>query len=311
VAIVGLGLMGGALARTLRASAPGVRIHGIDPDTLVGARALDEGVIDRFALPGERLASEADLVVLAAPLGAALAFVRDEAPHLGAGTLVTDVVSLNAPLLRRARAAGVSGRFVTAHPLCGSERSGYAEGPQGLYMGARVFLSAGEDASSGVRESIESFWRSVGGVPEWIDAEEHDRRMAWVSHLPQLVANALAGALDAAGFEPADLGPGGRDMTRLAGSSSVMWKELLEESAQVTGTGLTSVSRALNVVADLLARRDIDRIAEFMEVTRAWSRASERNPEFESPHPDPGAPHPYPDSPQPGPGSDPSQGAPS
>jgi prephenate dehydrogenase len=310
VAIVGLGLMGGALARTLRAGAPGVRIHGIDPDTLVGARALDDGVIDRFALPGERLASEADLVVLSAPLGAALAFIGDEGPHLGADTLVTDVVSLNAPLLRRGRAAGVSSRLVTAHPLCGSERSGYAEGPQGLYDGARVFLSAVDDASPRARNSIEGFWRAVGGVPEWIDAEEHDRRMAWVSHLPQLVANALAGALDAAGFEPVDLGPGGRDMTRLAGSSPAMWKELLAESAQVTGTGLTSVSRALNVVADLLARRDIDRIAEFMEVTREWSRASEPPPDSEPPRPHPESPPGDIESPHRDPGSDPSQGDP-
>jgi prephenate dehydrogenase len=96
--------------------------------------------------------------------------------------------------------------------------------------------------------------------------------MAWVSHLPQLVSNALAGALDAAGCERAELGPGGRDMTRLAGSSPEVWRDLLQASAPVTGLGLTSVANGLNVLADLLARRDVDRIAEFMERTRRWSR---------------------------------------
>jgi prephenate dehydrogenase len=107
-------------------------------------------------------------------------------------------------------------------------------------------------------------------VPRWSEAEEHDRRMAWVSHLPQLVANALAGALDAAGYSRDELGPGGRDMTRLAGSNPEIWRDLLEASAPVTGTGLTSVSNALNILADLLARREVDRIAEFMARTRSW-----------------------------------------
>ncbi len=271
LAVVGLGLMGGSLARRLRALDPGVELTGVDPDPVTGARALGEGVIDRYAPPGEGGTEGAELVVLAAPLGAALEFLSSEGGHLEGGTLVTDVTSLNAPILARGRAAGIEGRLVTAHPMCGSAESGYGASDGALYEGARVWLSADEAVEEGVRERIEGFWSGVGGLPTWIEAEEHDRQMAWVSHLPQLVANALAGALDAAGFEPADLGPGGRDMTRLAASSPEVWRDLLEWSAPVTGTGLTSMARALNVVADLLARRDLDKLAEFMAITRAWS----------------------------------------
>ena len=272
VAVVGLGLMGGSLVRRLRGLAQPPRLLGVDPDPVVGAAALDGGWVDRFALPGEGMAAEAELVVLACPLRAALTFLQDEGARLPDHVLVTDVVGLNQPMLERAGEAGLAHRTVTAHPLCGSEESGFGAALDDLYHEAPVWLSADEEAAPTARRRIEAFWtETVGASPRWVDAAEHDRTMAWVSHLPQLVANALAGALDAAGFTPGNLGPGGRDMTRLAASEPKVWKDLLEFSAPVTGTGLTSVSRALNVVADLLARRDMDRIVEFMELTRDWS----------------------------------------
>ncbi|MEX2531381.1 MAG: prephenate dehydrogenase [Gemmatimonadota bacterium] len=277
MAVVGLGLMGGSLLRTLAELPDRPALLGVDPDPVRGAQSLEGGFLDRYAPPGSALPYEAELVVLACPLGAATRFLREEGSSLPASTLVTDVVSLNAPILTGARSAGIVDRTVTAHPMCGSERSGLPAQRADLYRGERVWLSASSEATPAVRRRIEGFWRAVGSDPRWIDPEDHDRSMAWVSHLPQLVANALAGALDAQGFQPADLGPGGRDMTRLARSSPVIWKELLEHSAPVTGTGLTSISRALNAVADLLARRETDRIVEFMELTRRWA-AGEATP---------------------------------
>jgi len=272
VAVVGLGLMGGSLVRRLRSLDHPVRLLGVDADSVVGAAALEQGWVDRFALPGEGMAADADLVVLACPLRAALAFFQEESSRLPEHVVVTDVVGLNQPVLERAGRAGLAHRTGTAHPMCGSEESGFGAARADLYHGAPVWLSALDEASPATRRRMEAFWgEGVGADPRWTDAQEHDRTMAWVSHLPQIVSNALAGALDAAGFQPADLGPGGRDMTRLAASDPEVWTDLLEFSAPVTGTGLTSVSRALNVVADLLARRDMDRIAEFMELTRSWS----------------------------------------
>lgn len=276
VAIVGLGLMGGSLARALRSDDPDIRILGIDPDSVTGTRALSDGTIDRFDPEGDALVADADVVVYAAPLRASLGMMGEHAPRIRPEALVSDVVSLKRPVLERARELGIGDRMVGAHPLCGSEASGYGASDGSLYRDARIYLCAGPEAPETLVRRAEAFWRRSGGHPERIAADEHDRRMAWVSHLPQLVANALAGALHAAGYEPHDLGPGARDMTRLAGSSPAMWQDLLAASAPVTGTGLTSVTRALNTVADLLARRDLGRITEFMERTREWRAGDER-----------------------------------
>ncbi|MFW5904980.1 MAG: prephenate dehydrogenase, partial [bacterium] len=239
------------------------------------ARAVEEGLVYAFGTPGDGLLREAELVVLATPLRAAVEFLEEGRAELSEGALVTDVVSLNVPLLDAASESGLSARFVTGHPMCGSERSGLDAARSDLYDGARIWLSAAPEAGPEVRRRAQTFWQTVGAHPEWRDAGEHDRLMAWVSHLPQLVSNALAGALDSAGLRPEDLGPGARDMTRLAASSPELWRDLLDHSAPVTGAGLTSVSRALNVVADLLARRELDRLAEFMDLTRRWARGED------------------------------------
>ena len=273
VAVVGLGLMGGSLCRALKASKTPPRIIGLDVSPTAGATALDVGAIDRYESDGWGSLREAGIVVYATPLGATLSLIRDHADHLDSEALITDMVSLQEPVLEAAFVSGVSDRFIGAHPICGGEGSGLDAGGEELFEGATVWLSSLDHVPEHARARVGKFWAEVGGVPRWVEAAEHDRRMAWVSHLPQLVANALAGALDAAGCSRTELGPGGRDMTRLAGSNPEIWRELLEASAPVTGTGLTSVSNALNILADLLARREIDRIAEFMERTRQWSKA--------------------------------------
>jgi prephenate dehydrogenase len=270
VAVVGLGLMGGSVCRALRALSVPPEVAGFDADPAQADRALSAGVLDRLELTPEALLEDAEVVVYATPLGAAVRLMRAHAPLWGPEALVTDVVSLKAPIAHAAVRGGFDHQFVGAHPVCGGEASGFAAARGNLFDGATIWLCASEAAPEALRGRATSFWSSLRGVPRWTEAQSHDVTMSWVSHLPQLVANALAGALDAAGYRVEDLGPGGRDMTRLAASNPDVWKDLLESSAPVTGTGLTSVSHALGVLADLLARREVEKIAEFMERTRQW-----------------------------------------
>lgn len=271
VAVVGLGLMGGSLCRALKALDSPPRVIGWDLRQAAGAMALEAGAVDRFEVGGPEGLAAAGLVVYATPLRATLSLIPRHAGMVREDAVLTDVVSLNEPVLRAAQAAGLSGRFVSAHPICGGEASGFAAGRADLYRGATVWLSAGGEGGGDAHRCVESLWRTLGGSPRWVAPGEHDRRMGWVSHLPQLVANALAAALDAQGCSPDELGPGGRDMTRLAGSNPTIWRDLLEASAPVTGAGLTGVANALNVLADLIARRELDRVADFMERTRRWT----------------------------------------
>jgi prephenate dehydrogenase len=118
---------------------------------------------------------------------------------------------------------------------------------------------------------VQELWRSVGALPEVLDAEEHDRRVAWTSHLPQLTSTALALALELAGHPRRELGPGGRDTTRLAASSPEMWTAICIDNADLLAGAVEEVEEQLARVREAIASRDREGIHEFFVRARRWA----------------------------------------
>jgi prephenate dehydrogenase len=270
VALIGLGALGGSLARALRAlpAPPPVRAHALEAADL-GA-AVDEGVVDSAHDNVADAARGAAVLVLATPLGAEEAVLAEAAPVLAPDALALDVGSLQEPALEAARAAGLAARFVAGHPMAGSEASGFRASRADLFRDATVWLSAADECDDHARRRAERFWADVGARPLWTDAEPHDTRMAVVSHLPQVVANALSHVIAQGGFTVADLGPGGRDMTRLAASNPVLWRDLLEHSGPQVAALLRLLGRELDGWAGVLDGQDLDTVLRRMEATRRW-----------------------------------------
>jgi prephenate dehydrogenase len=282
VAVVGLGVLGSSVARGLRAADPTLRILGIEPDPLTGARARGDGVVEAVDASGEALLPEARTVVFAAPLSALPAFLEGPGRMMGSGALVLDLVGVNAPVLRRAEAAGMGARWVSGAPNLVTPETGYGAGDARLLRGVEVRLSVTEagaaPSASGMRAGAEALCLALGASPFWMDPREHDALVAWTVLLPRVLAGGLAGALHAAGVPPASLPPQTRAMVALAATDPARWNDLLEAGAQVTGTGITSVTRAMNVAADLLAGRHVERVAEFLERARGWVEAGQASP---------------------------------
>ena len=272
VVVVGLGVMGGSVAKALKRRAPHARILGIDPDDESAALAARDGVVRARSLAECEV--DGAVVVFAAPLDATVRLVRDTAAAWSRAVLATDVASLKAPVVEAARGGPAGGAvFVGAHPMCGSERSGYAAARADLYEDADVWLCPAR-AAPGALARARSFWRTLGARPRTVAAEEHDRAMAWASHLPQLLANALAWSLDDAGLAREALGPGGRGMTRLAGSSAAMWLPLLEAARAEDGRALAAVEERIGSLRRMLERGDAEALAEVMERGRRWVSAT-------------------------------------
>ncbi len=267
--IVGLGVMGGSLSRALK-HAGAERVVGFSPDPAETAAAIEAGAIDEGRDAARDTSSGVDWWILATPLAAVEHLLAEPGTPPRAG--IMDVASLQGPPLAWADHLGRAAELISVHPMVGSERSGFEASRDDLYVGGRVWLSAHDDASQSLRDDAVSVWKALDAKPEWIDAGEHDERMVGASHLPQVVANALAAVMARRGVRPADLGPGGRDMTRLAASSPTMWTDLLASSGGEVATALRSVADELAALAELLDQGELGGLAARMEQTRAWRR---------------------------------------
>jgi prephenate dehydrogenase len=147
------------------------------------------------------------------------------------GSVVTDVASTKRDILKAACDAGLSHSFVGSHPLAGTHASGWDAGRANMFEGAVVFVCPAE--SDKAVPVVTQLWTTVGANVQLISAEDHDRRIAWLSHLPQLLATGLALTLKDAGVNRSDLGTGGRDMTRLAGSDPEMWLDIVASNVDM------------------------------------------------------------------------------
>jgi prephenate dehydrogenase len=241
VAVAGLGLVGGSLARALTAA--GYRVTGVDRATVRRA-ARRAGAVAATASTVERVAG-ADIVVLAAPPSANRALLRRLAGVGRPDLVITDVGSVKSPIVGDAVRLGLRS-FVGGHAMAGRERHGFGASSADLFRGAAWWLVPAPDARAtrAVRELV----RAVGAKPRAIDPAAHDRVVAFLSHVPQLTSWAL---LEAAASDPvarrflSSAGPGFRDMTRLARSPRALWRDILRENEAEVDRALAAVGRRL------------------------------------------------------------------
>ena len=264
--------MGGSLVRALAELSDPPFVAGWSPPPSERAAARRLGVVALAPESWGEAVEGADLVVLATPLEATCALLPQVAAVAPAEATLTDLASLKAPVARAAAAASASERWVGAHPMAGSEDSGFGASSADLYRGARVWLVA--DAVAAERaERLSALWSALGARPGPIGVEEHDRLMALASHLPQLTANVLVGVLADRDVSVDDLGPGGRDMTRLAESSPEMWRDLLAHATPELAAALRALAERSERVAGLVEERGLDALEDMMRRTRWWRRS--------------------------------------
>jgi len=241
VAIIGLGLVGGSLARAL--TRRGYRVTGIDWP-LVVRRALATRAITRGATRAEA-AAQSDVVILAAPPATNLRLLRRLARVAAPGQGLTDVSSVKGEIVREAARLGLRG-FVGGHPMAGTEKQGFAASTPTLFQGASWWLVPSRSARA--NRAVRRLVRDAGARPLTTDAATHDRVMAFLSHAPQVVAWAL---LEAARKDPVarrhvrNAGPGFRDMTRLARSPRALWQGILASNRVEVRRALAALGRSL------------------------------------------------------------------
>lgn len=231
IAIFGVGLIGGSFALALKKAGAVREVVGVGRSAASLQRARELGIIDVAATSVADAVHGADLILVAAPVAQTEAILASIRPHLESGTIVTDAGSTKTDVVAAARKAlgDKIAQFVPGHPIAGREQNGPDAAIVDLYVGKKAVLAplpenAGQDI---IR--VADAWKCCGAIIHKLDAEEHDRVFAAVSHLPHLLAYALVD--DIARKPHADLlfqyaASGFRDFTRIAGSSPEMWRDI-------------------------------------------------------------------------------------
>jgi prephenate dehydrogenase len=256
VTVVGCGLVGASFALALREAGACAGVAGWDADPVVLDEATRLGAIDEvdeaFKAGG---VSRSDLVYLATPVGQIVEFLRAGAPGVAAGAVVTDAGSTKVEVCRAARSQAQKGwRFVGGHPVAGSHLRGPSHARAGLFEGAPYVLTPPEDGSDpSALAALEETLKLVGARVSVLAAAEHDRALARLSHLPQLVSCALAAAVaeQTRDEEISALAGGGyRDMTRLAASPWGIWRDILATNSREVADALDALIPKLAAARD-------------------------------------------------------------
>jgi len=273
VVIFGVGLIGGSFALALRrANVVGEVVgFGRSQTTLEQARSL--GIIDRIGVDLAAEVNDADLVLLATPVGQMAELMARIAPHLGTQTLVTDGGSTKSDVVAAAYAnlGDKVAQFVPAHPIAGAELSGAAAAKADLYVGKKVVLTPIYENSKESIAYVKSAWQECGAVVSELTAQQHDEVFAAVSHLPHLLSFALVH--DLARRDNRDqllsfAASGFRDFTRIAASSPEMWRDICLSNRDALLDELGSYMEELETIHEALAEGDADKLQEIFSLAR-------------------------------------------
>ena len=274
LAVIGVGLIGGSLARALRAAGCVGEVVGCGRGRENLDQAVELGVIDRFTHDVGDAAAGADMVFLAVPLGAmgpAFAALRN---RLAPGAIVTDGGSAKGSVIADCRAAApeLLRHFVPGHPIAGTERNGVAASFAGLYQQRRVILTplAGNDPADVAR--VRAMWEACGAEVTEMDVTHHDEVLAATSHLPHMLAFGLVDLL--ARMKENDeifryAAGGFRDFTRIASSNPVMWRDICVANREALGPMLEAFAGELGELARLISSADGDELLTIFERAKA------------------------------------------
>ena len=265
--IIGVGLIGGSLARALKELNTFVEIVGAGSSIRSLQAAVDLKVIDRYTNDLSAAVNEADIIIIASPVKVMGALFREIALSLRAATIITDVGSVKADIVNLAREAlgDAISQFVPGHPIAGTEKSGVANSFPELYRKRRVILTPIPETNPTALSVVRKMWESVGAKVTEMSIEKHDKVLAAISHLPHILAYSLVDHLNQHEHKNdcIDLVAGGfYDITRIASSDPQMWRDICLANRSSIAFALKNYSAELQKIGEAIENNNGEYLAE-------------------------------------------------
>jgi prephenate dehydrogenase len=261
VTIIGVGLIGGSLAKFLREKNLAGEIYGVGrtEENLQKAKRL--GLIDQYFLRASEDLKDSDLIILSSPVGTFLQIAKEIGPYLRERAIVTDVGSVKGDLVGKIEEA-LSERvnFVGSHPIAGKESSGVESSSGDLFKGAKCILTLTPKTDKWSLDIVKSLWEEAGCEVILMDPYLHDRVFAAVSHLPHVIAYALVNTVARMDFEGADSlslsGKSFKDLTRIALSPPELWRDICLYNKDNLLNAIDSFEKVLKIIKEYIEKGD-------------------------------------------------------
>ena len=283
LAIIGIGLIGGSLSLALKQAGQVKHVVGYARNEATRERALSLGIIDTAAASIEAAVAEADVILLAVPMGAMASVLAEMAPHLTDNMIITDAGSTKAGVVKAASdiLGNSISQFVPGHPIAGTEKSGPSAAFATLYQDHKVILTPMKQTDTTAVEAVKMMWQQTGAEVTEMTVEHHDLVLAATSHLPHLLSFNLVGLL--AQNEDVDevlryAAGGFRDFSRIASSDPVMWRDICLSNHDAILTLLQQYQQQLAEIEQAIQKQDGDYL-----MTLFQSAKTARDTRFEMP----------------------------
>lgn len=271
---IGLGLIGGSIARAIRASLPDTHIIAYDTNAASLALARKEKVIDEICTAIDGSYSACDYIFLCAPVSHNDENLLLLKQYLSSKTILTDVGSVKTGIHRTIEALGLKDQFIGGHPMAGSERFGYQNSKASLLENAYYILTPSDTVAQEKISAYQALVGSMGAIPLILTYEEHDYVTAAISHLPHVIAASLVNLVRNAdsreGVMKMIAAGGFKDITRIASSSPAMWQQICLTNTENISALLHRYIEDLEQIAVCLEHRQEEAIYTFFDTARSY-----------------------------------------
>ena len=255
ITIIGVGLIGGSLARALKEKNLAKVIFGYGRDHLRLEDAQKSNVIDDFSTSIKEAIVDAEIIVIATPVGTFQSILREIEPIVSSSVIITDVGSTKTDIVNSVNDVlrAKSSCFIPAHPIAGKEKSGFEVSDAKLFEGKKVIITPQENNLSESIKTIEKMWKSVGAEVDFMSSESHDNLLGMTSHLPHMLAFSLVNYLvDQNPTASIYAGGGFKDFSRIASGDAVMWRDICLQNKDQIISHLKGYQSTLNDLLDAI-----------------------------------------------------------
>ena len=276
ITIVGVGLIGGSLARALKEKNLAKTVFGYGRDRSRLEEAKKSNIIDDYSTQIEEAINHADIIVIATPVGTFRNIFSEVKPLIVDDVIISDVGSTKTNIVDIAKEilGDKSQCFVPAHPIAGKEKSGFEASDGNLYNGKKVIITPIEDNSSESIQVIESMWKNVGAEVDFMSPQSHDDLLGMTSHLPHMLAFSLVNYLvDQNPSASIYAGGGFKDFSRIASGDAVMWRDICLQNKDKIITHLRGYQSTVEELIDAIDQEESDKL-ELLFATAKKTRDS-------------------------------------